>query len=159
MFRMIRNSVIYETELLSKAFATLSSHLPPGWVLRELSRDASIEFDAAYALDDPQGVSAIIIAEMKVGSLEARQVSFLSEIWERRLMPKCQERFGDESNLALMVVVPSWAVPQGNDYPKPASAMLMQPETSGLSSRNQLFSSKRKVRNGILGARTCRCVH
>lgn len=103
---MTRNSSIYETEPLSKAFATLSSHLPPGWALRELSRDASFEFDAAYALNDPQGVSAIIIAEVKAGPLEARQVSLLSETWHCRLMPKCQESFGDESNLAFMVVAP-----------------------------------------------------
>ena len=106
MFSMTRNIIIYETALLSKAFTTLSSHLPPGWALRELSQDASIEFDAAYALDDPEGVCAIIIAEVKLGPLEARQVSFLSDRWQRRLMPKCQESFGDESNLALMVVAP-----------------------------------------------------
>ena len=111
MFHMTRNSIIYETELLNNTFAALSSHLPPGWSLRELSREASIGFgvkifDAAYALDDPQGVSAIIIAEVKGSPLEARQVNFLLDIWKRRLMPRCQESFGDESNLAFIVVAP-----------------------------------------------------
>ena len=111
MFHMTRNSIIYETELLNNTFAALSSHLPPGWSLRELSREASIGFgteifDAAYALDDPQGVSAIIIAEVKVSPLEARQVNFLLDIWKRTLIPRYQESFGDESNLAFIVVAP-----------------------------------------------------
>ena len=104
MFHMTRNSIIYETELLNNTFGALSSHLPPGWSLRELSREASIGFgteifDAAYALDDPQGVSAIIIAEVKVSPLEARQVNFLLDIWKRTLIPRYQESFGDERTL------------------------------------------------------------
>ena len=89
----------------------MSSRLPPEWALRELSPDNSLGFgaeifDASFALDDPHGVSAIIIAEVKVSPLEARQISGLMDLWQRRLMPKCLECWGPDSNLALMVVAP-----------------------------------------------------
>ncbi len=107
----MRNNIFYETGLLDKTFAALSSHLPPEWSLRELSRETSLGFgaeifDAAFALDDPQGVSAIIIAEVKLSPLEARQVSFLMDIWQRRLIPQCQEHWGPDNNLAFIVVTP-----------------------------------------------------
>ena len=101
---MTRNSIICETELLAKTFDTLSSHLPRGWLLREMSLEHSVGFDAAYALDDPQGMSAIIILEVKINPLEARQVNSLLDMWQRRLLPSCQETIGDESNLVFMVV-------------------------------------------------------
>ena len=85
--------------------------MPPEWSLRELSKQASPGFgaeifDAAFSLDDPQGVSAIIITEVKLSPLEARQVSFLMDLWQDKLVPQCEEHWSPERNLAFMVVAP-----------------------------------------------------
>ena len=111
MFHVMWNNPFYETELPAKTFAALRSRLPPGWSLKELNRETRLGagargFDTAFSLHDPQGVCVVIIMEVKLSLLQARQVNLLMDLWQSKLMPQCQEYWGPDSNLALMVMTP-----------------------------------------------------
>ena len=83
MFRMMRNRYISETKLIDTAVKEIGSRLPPGWLLLDRERGATVRplkestrmIDAIWELRDPDGLSSDIIVEVKANLVEPRLVS------------------------------------------------------------------------------------
>lgn len=82
---MMRNSVVYETQLIDDAVENIGERLPPGWNLRSSERDATVpssqgfklQVDAILEIRAPDGISSEIIVETK---LKPVQPSILSSV-------------------------------------------------------------------------------
>ena len=109
LFRMPRNILVSETNLLDETAAALRSRLPPGWSLDRLGPEIAwpgrIGTDATFALTDSQGASATVMVEAKRRPVEARQVSTLLDQWQRTCPPRGSD-VPASGNVGFMVVAP-----------------------------------------------------
>lgn len=112
LFHVMRNNIFSETELIRTTEESIRKRLPPEWQLSSrMVREESWSprkamADVILELKDPEGRSAIIIAEVNKRSTQARDTFAQAKKIRQLILPQVQAETDSETSVNLMVVSP-----------------------------------------------------
>ena len=113
LLHMRRNSTITATKLVDATFGDLSNHLPPRWTLHNrlrFSGSDSPKSDATWEIQDPHGVAALVVVEVKVNPIQPNLISFISEQL-RKLAESLSEENGNFNGAPVPLLLSSFLSP------------------------------------------------
>ena len=109
----MRNIPITATKLIDTTYGDISNRLPPQWSLRDhgiLQRFDVLKVDATWEIEDPQGLSAPVVVEVKVNPVQPNFISFISGQL-RQLTDSLSDEKGDYSVAPIPLLISSFLSP------------------------------------------------
>jgi hypothetical protein len=105
MFHVMWNSDISETMMLKNTTEALKKRLPSDWFL-SIRNEGSFSYinssDAVLEINSPDKISAIVFVEVKLKTLEARDIRLQIDRWRNTLLNRATNLLNDE--VSFMVI-------------------------------------------------------
>jgi len=103
----MRNSIITATKLARTTFEDLINRLPPRWSLRDRTRFTGCDSpcaDETWEIQDPQGVSSLVVVEVKVNPVQPNYINIISDkLLQLADSPSDRRGYYDNDSIPLLI--------------------------------------------------------